>query len=166
MVKIKKLTEKYLEEASELVNAVFKDEPILPGVAFEASLNQNKFEELNKISENKISSLEYFLAVDDEEKVLGKTGLYSLEKDKEDTYWLGWYCVDPESRGKGIGSKLLDYSIKKAKERDKKFLRLYTSTSPEEKAAQPIYDSRGFKITCTEQNTKSKFETIYKELKL
>lgn len=163
---IKKLTKKYLKDASGLANGVFRNEPILPGVAFEASLDQKKFEELNRISENKISSLEYFVAVDETEKILGTIGLYSLEKDKKDTYWLGWYCVGPEFRGKGIGSKLLDFTIKKARQRGKKILRLYTSTSPEEKTAQLIYDSSGFKIVGIEKNNKSKFETIYKELKL
>jgi ribosomal protein S18 acetylase RimI-like enzyme len=166
MIKIEKLTEKYLEDASELVNSVFKDEPILPGVAFEASLDQDKFEKLNKESRNKIRSLEYFVAVDDNNSVIGTTGLYALEKDKQDAYWLGWYCVDMKFRGKGIGSKLLDYTIELAKERGKKFLRLYTSTSPEEKAAQLIYESRGFKIIHTEKDKNSEYETIYKELEL
>jgi GNAT superfamily N-acetyltransferase len=78
--------------------------------------------------------------------VLGTTRLYSLEKDEKEAYWLGWYCVDPAFRGKGIGGKLLDHAIRKAKERDKKFLRLYTSTSPEEKSAQHIYDSRALEL--------------------
>jgi GNAT superfamily N-acetyltransferase len=166
MIKIKKLTKKYLKEASELVDSVFQNEPIIPSVAFEASLNKKKFEELNRISENKILSLEYFVAVNESEKILGTTGLYSLEKDKNETYWLGWYCVDPEFRGKGIGSKLLDFTIRKAGERGKKILRLYTSTSPQEKTAQLIYDSRGFEITGIEKDNKSKLETIYRELRL
>jgi GNAT superfamily N-acetyltransferase len=166
MITIEKLTKKHLEEASALANFVFKSEPILPGVAFEASLDKKKFEELNGISENKIASLEYFVAVDKAEKVLGTTGLYSLEKDKKDVCWLGWYCVDSKFRGKHIGSKLLDYSIDLARERGKKFLHLYTSPSDDEKKAQNVYDSRGFKTTGTEKNEKNKFEIIYKELKL
>ncbi|HLM84012.1 MAG TPA: GNAT family N-acetyltransferase [Candidatus Bathyarchaeia archaeon] len=166
MIKIEKLTEKYLSAASKLADTVFKDEPKLPSVGFEASLDQKKFKQLNEAENNEIASLEYFVAVDETDKVVGTTGLYALEKDKKDTYWLGWYCVDPEFRGKGVGSKLLDYTIEMVKERGKKFLRLYTSTSPEEKAAQIIYDSRGFETTKKEKSENSKYEIIYKELAL
>ena len=166
MIKVKKLSEKYLKEASFLANSVFRDEDVLPGVPFKASLDQEKFEEFNKIAKYEYSSLEYFVAVDETEKVLGTTGLYSRREDEKDTDWLGWYCVDPKFRGKGIGSKLLDYTIRKAKERGKKFLRLYTSMSPKEKAAQRVYNSRGFRTFRTETNEHSKYETIYKVLVL
>jgi GNAT superfamily N-acetyltransferase len=160
MVKIIKLSKGYLKKASLLLNDVFRYESGLPSVAFEASLDQEKFEQLNRGVKNKISSLEYFVAVDKSGRVLGTTGLYSQKKDEKEAYWLGWYCVDPAFRGKGIGGKLLDKVIRKAKERGKIFLRLYTSTSPEEKAAQHIYDSKGFITTRKEKNI------IYKELKL
>ena len=148
-----------MKKASLLLNDVFRYDSVLPSVALEASLDQKKFEQLNRGEKNKISSLEYFVAVDEPGRVLGTTGLYSLEKDEKETYWLGWYCVDPAFRGKGIGGKLLDHVIRKAKERDKIFLRLYTSTSREEKAAQHIYDSRGFRTISMGKN-------IIKELKL
>jgi GNAT superfamily N-acetyltransferase len=166
MIKIEKLTEKYLEDASRLADTVFKDEPILPSVAFEASLDQNKLDKLNEKSTGEIYSLEYFVAVDETGKVLGTTGLYALEEDKQEAYWLGWYCVDLKFRGKHIGSKLLDFTINIARERGKKILRLYTSPSDDEKKAQDVYDSRGFKTTGMEKKENSKFETIYKELKL
>jgi GNAT superfamily N-acetyltransferase len=166
MIKIKKLTEKYLAEASMLANSIFKDEPILPGVAFEASLDKKKFDKLNEGSVDKIYSLEYFVAIDESGRVLGTTGLYAMEKDKGNTYWLGWYCVGSKYRGRGVGGKLLDYTIKEAKKRGKRILRLYTSPSDDEKTAQIIYDSRGFKTTGTERKEGSKYEIIYKELSL
>jgi len=163
-MKIEKLTEKYLADASRLANTIFKDEPILPGVAFEASLDKHKFDKLNDESIGKIYSLEYFIAVDESGEVLGTTGLYALEEDKQEAYWLGWYCVDPKYRGRGIGGKLLDFTIEEAKNRGKKILRLYTSPSDDEKTAQIIYDSRGFKTTGTEKKDGNKYEIIYKEL--
>ena len=139
---------------------------MLPSVPFKASLDREEFDKFNKREKNIYSSLEYFVAVDETEKVLGTTGLYSRRNDEKVAYWLGWYCVDPKFRGKGIGSKLLDYTIKKAKERGKKYLRLYTSTSAGEEVAQQVYDRRGFRTIRREKIKNEKYEIIFKELTL
>ena len=164
MIKIKKLTERHLKDAKALANSIFRYEKIPPGVALEASLDKQKFKIMNLGEKNKISTLEYFVAVDRKEKLLGISGLYSLDTDKENTYWLGWYCVDLKHRGKGIGGKLLDYVIRKVGSRGKKFLRLYTSPSDDEKKALKVYDSRGFKTIRKKKDKRSKYEIIYQEL--
>jgi ribosomal protein S18 acetylase RimI-like enzyme len=164
MIKIKKLTERHLKDAKALANSVFRYEKIPPGVALEASLDKQKLKIMNLGEKNKISTLEYFIAVDGKEKLLGISGLYSLDKDKENTYWLGWYCVDPKHRGKGIGGKLLDFAIRKARNRGKKFLRLYTSPSDDSKKALKVYDSRGFKTIGRKKDKRSKYEIIHQEL--
>lgn len=56
---------------------------------------------------------------------VGVTGLYEIP-EYTDTIWLSWFGVKEEYRKAGYGKQLLDYTIKMAKECDKKFLRLYT----------------------------------------
>ncbi|MEA3228851.1 MAG: GNAT family N-acetyltransferase, partial [Campylobacterota bacterium] len=61
-----------------------------------------------------------------------------------DNCWLGWFCVDEEFRGQGLGKKLLDFSMLKAKELNKKSLQLYTYQSPEFEAAINMYRKYNF----------------------
>ena len=144
MIKIKKLEQKYLNKACILLNEVFPDEEIAPK-SFHASLNKNKFNEFIKISPL-TRSLEFFIAVDSKDDVIGTAGLYSMKEDFKDSYWLGWYCVSKEKRGHGVGRLLLDYCINQAKKRKKLYLKLRTSTAPEEKKAQEIYELNEFQI--------------------
>ncbi len=88
----------------------------------------------------------YFLAVDKENRVLGTTGLYQTAKDQGEALWVGWMSVRPALRGKGIGQKLVDFSIDEAKKQNVDYLRLYTSTYRGERAAQPLYEKAGFKV--------------------
>ncbi|MBX9947570.1 MAG: GNAT family N-acetyltransferase [Candidatus Obscuribacterales bacterium] len=88
----------------------------------------------------------YFLAVDKENRVLGTTGLYETAKDRGEALWLGWMSVRPAYRGKGIGQRLLDFSIEEAKKSNVDYLRLYTSTYRGEAAAQPLYERVGLKV--------------------
>jgi predicted DsbA family dithiol-disulfide isomerase len=53
MLKIIKLSKRYLKKASLLLNDVFLDDSVLPSVALEASLDQEKFEQLNRGEKNK-----------------------------------------------------------------------------------------------------------------
>jgi len=94
----------------------------------------------------------YFLAVDKEGRVLGTTGLYETSKDQGQAMWLGWMSVRPAFRGKGIGQKLLDFSIEEAKTKDVDYLRLFTSTYRGERAAQPLYERAGLKIVGEEKH--------------
>lgn len=143
-MKIIPLTKKYLTKAIGLVSSVFPGEDIV-SKAFEASVDKDAFEEF--ISEyTQVKSLEYFIAVDENDTILGTNGLYSLQEDLDDSYWLGWYCVDPNHRGKGIGKALLNYCVDEAKRRGKKYLKLYTSTDPNEAKAQEVYEKSGFYV--------------------
>ncbi len=78
--------------------------------------------------------------------VLGVTGLYEDEDDAPAAEWLGWFCVSPQARGRGIGAALLDFSIAEARRTGKPFLRLYTSNDEAERSAQALYESRGLRI--------------------
>jgi len=158
-MKIVPLSEETLEEARRLALSVFTDKEDRKNIRgwFEASLDPEKYKELHLKAGTKAK---YWVAIDEEtNKVIGTTGLYTYDKEK-DIIWFGWYCVDPKYRGKGVGSKLLDFTIKKAKETGRRYLKLYTTDSPEEAKAHKLYDKKGFKTI------ERKEDTMIKELKL
>lgn len=141
------LTKEFLEESIDLVESIFDDEGTSLRKELEASVDEKEFVKYVKRYDRNMKSLEYFIAIDKRYSVLGIIGLYSLKKDYKDTYWIGWYCVDENERGKGIGKELLEFVINMAKFREKKYLCLYTSTDNNEAKAQKIYEQYGFFIT-------------------
>lgn len=89
---------------------------------------------------------EFWVAIDDDGTVIGTTGLYRHCKDAHEAVWLSWFCVAPESRGNGLGGRLLDFSIERARRSGADFLRLYTSDTQNEAAAQRLYEGRGLRV--------------------
>lgn len=146
-IKIISLEDKYLEESFKVVQANFEDEGKNIRRELEASIDEKKFQNYVKTYDKNMVSIEYFIAIDEGEQVLGTVGLYSIKKDFEDTYWVGWYCVKEEHRGRGIGIALLEFVIEEARRRNKKYLKLFTSTYKSEAKAQGIYEKYGFYIT-------------------
>lgn len=144
MAQIEKLGRKTLRAATQLVLSAFPDEgeDENPAAELAASLDPKKFQGFLKGFG--ISDLIYWVAMEAND-VVGIIGLYT-DNDAEEAVWLGWFCVSPRFRGKGIGSQLLELAIEEAKSRGKKFLRLYTSTSPLERAAHRLYEAYGFKL--------------------
>jgi len=82
--------------------------------------------------------------VDESDRVLGTTGLYRYKRDAEEAAWVAWFCVDPQARGRGIGQALIDHTVSRARAAGFKRVRLYTSTDPNESAAQRLYEKNGF----------------------
>ena len=109
--------------------------------------------------------LDFWGAIDRRNRaLLGTVGLYQYTRDAKEAVWLAWFCVAPEVRRRGIGSKLLDFSIKEAKRTGLQYLRLYTSDRSGEAAAQILYESRGLKVVARKRHL---FHTrIYRELNL
>jgi len=167
-VKIEPLSEATLNETIDLSRRLFPLEPpeYSPKVCFLASLAPEKyrgfFEGLG------ITQANYWVARTENGKVVGVAGLYSSKGDEAEAYWGGWGGVDENFRGQGIFSALAKFVVQKAKDDGKKFLRLYTSTHPNEADAQRFYDTHGFVITKREplQIGDKTFEKLYRELKL
>lgn len=112
-----------------------------------------------------VSEVRYFIVKDKtNNKIIGTTGLYHLTKDPKDTVWLGFYCLDSEYRGRGLGKEVLQWTIEKAKKEGNTTLCLYTTPNGDLAVAQVIYDKFGFITTKTEE--KDGETIIYKELKL
>lgn len=87
----------------------------------------------------------FWLAVE-ADRVLGTVGLYQTPKDAGTAYWLGWFCVSPEARGRRLGQRLIDFAVAETKVAGQQYLRLYTSTDPNEAAAQALYERNGFTL--------------------
>lgn len=82
--------------------------------------------------------------VDEEGNVLGTTGLYCYNRDFDEAVWVGWFCVDPRARGRRIGQALIEHTVARARDAGYQLIRLYTSTDPNEAAAQHFYEKNGF----------------------
>jgi GNAT superfamily N-acetyltransferase len=165
MIKVVPFEAKYLVQAKALVDSVFPNEKYPPSEAFEASVDKTKYGSFMERNGG-IGTFEYFVAVDENDLVLGTSGLYTESSDCEDSYWIGWYCVHKDHRGKKIGKLLLEYTINEARRRGKKFLKLYTSTSPDEAAAQKIYEKNDFYITDAPRVKQGKYEIFYRKKEL
>jgi len=92
-----------------------------------------------------------FWLASERETVLGIVGLYEHRSNRHEALWLGWFAVAPEARGKGVGGRLLRHAINEARASGRRSLRLYTSTDPNEEAAQAVYERHGFRITSVTQ---------------
>lgn len=82
--------------------------------------------------------------VDEDNLVLGTSGLYRYKKDCDKAVWVAWFCVDPKARGRGIGQTLIEHTVARARLAGVSLIRLYTSTDPNEAAAQRLYEKNGF----------------------
>ena len=60
-----------------------------------------------------------------ENEPVGVTGIYEIP-GYEDTAWLSWFGIKKQYRKLGYGKQILEYTIKVAKNYNKKYLRLYT----------------------------------------
>ncbi|MCK4588871.1 MAG: GNAT family N-acetyltransferase [Nanoarchaeota archaeon] len=107
---------------------------------------------------------------EDLSKIAGLTGL-AWSKSDRGKVWLGWFCVDPDYRGRGIGSRLLDHTINQAGRNGFREFRVWTSTLPSEREAQKLYESRGLIVYEKERIRKNKtrkqsYTHIYRRLRL
>lgn len=84
--------------------------------------------------------VKYYIAYVDK-KPVGITGLYSENNINE--AWLAWFGILPEFRNCGYGRQLLEETIKLAKNRNYKTLRLYTDKIGNAKAIK-LYEKLGF----------------------
>lgn len=150
-IKITELADEDIPQAKALVARVFPYQDFTERISFWAHRHRRNpvMRLILKIYGMEVS--QYWVAVDETGEICGTTGLYSEKDDISEALWLSWFCVAPEKRGLGIGKMLLEFSIKTAKDQNKKYLRLYTSDDPGEAAAQPLYEKYGFKITKKEK---------------
>lgn len=165
MVKIEPATNKTLPEAKKLIKRVFPYRSLSEQFNLMAITSPDNWllkKIMNLFGIKDI--LDIYLAVNEKQEVVGTTGLYNYLKDADEAVWLFWFCVAPEERGKGIGTKLLTYTIKQARRKKVDYLRLYTSDVSNEREAQIIYQKHGLKEV--ERKNRILYTEIIRELKL
>ncbi len=170
-IRIVPLTKEILRSASTVADRVFQGEFPKPSHGLAASLEAGLTGKIVRRVATLLGyrDIQYWVAVDEQENVLGLTGLYDQRKEQRKVKWVGWHCVAPEARGQGIGEKLLDHVIQEARSAGANALRLYTSTHGSEAAAQSLYEKRGLKVV--EQGPEiregqEKYRYLYRQLLL
>lgn len=146
-IHLEPLMEKEIEEAIALAYKIFPyahEDVGDPSLMFPASLNQQRYKK--ELEEKGIRTLRYWILKggNNNQKIIGFTGLYQNINDPPDVGWLGWYGVAPEERGKGLGDAILTATITKARDAGFTALRLYTSDTPNEDIALKMYRKKGF----------------------
>jgi len=131
-MRIVKLSRKNLKTFLKVAYACFKSKTDRKNIRWAYNM------QITKKHEN-LTRLEYFLFYEGKNPV-GVTGLYEWKNEKK-KYWLGWYCVIPKERKKGYGSKILNWTLSRAKKLRGKTFWIYTTS----KRAQKFYAKRGFK---------------------
>lgn len=152
--------------------------PVLnPAKDFRASLDPIKNAARVSMDPKVEMNARYWVAMDNQGKVVGTTGLYETMPDQGKAYWLGWMSVPRAYQGQGIGKKLVDFSVEQAQKEGREYLRLYTSTSRGESAAQILYERKGFHIMGREPHSlpriiqriggeKNPLEILFREKKI
>ena len=170
-MKIAPLTKENLKAAIEMAHGVFPldakgKNPPEKGFRKSLSLDDDEKSWYGITKGRELSRLTYWVLLDDDtDIVVGVTGLYTFS-DAPDEAWLGWFCIDPEARGKGFGRKLLEWTMSKAKEEGYSIFRLYTSTDPNESLAQKLYESLGLYVTEEEDDSDSQYKIMYRQATL
>lgn len=92
-----------------------------------------------------IEALRFWVGLDSlSARIIATTGLYCHIGESHSQCWLGWFCVHPDYRRRGIGTALLNFTIEQARLDGRKAIRLYTSTHPLEQSAQTFYQNHKF----------------------
>ncbi len=153
------LTRENISQALELASAVFPHNKEAVKSAYKDSLNSAS----ERMKQRRM--LEYFAVTDRHTgKIVAITGLYNQTQQPPEEAWLGWFCVDINERGRGIGRKTLEWTIDRARTKGYRLFRLYTSTDPNEAEAQHLYESMGLKIYKRERSEEfPEEETLYRE---
>lgn len=162
-MKIVPLSRKTLENAKVLANKCFpvQMENESSDGLLEASLGMRDVKSVDP----KGVFIKYWVVATGK-KVVGLVGLYGEKKKIKNEYWLAHFCVHPKFRLRGIGTALIDFATKKARADGKKRLVLYTTNSRLERAAQFLYDKKGFRITTKKKVKKFPYTLIYRRLVL
>ncbi|MCV9926486.1 GNAT family N-acetyltransferase [Flavobacterium sp. LS1R49] len=133
---IRKIIKEDNQAVARLIRAVF-DELNIPkvGTAYEDPYLDLMFEEYNK-------SKSVYYVVENDGKIVGCAGVAPLENEAPIICELQKMYFLPETRGLGIGSKMMEECLQSAK--DFGFEKCYIETMPFMHAAQKLYKKSGF----------------------
>jgi ribosomal protein S18 acetylase RimI-like enzyme len=80
--------------------------------------------------------------------IVGFGGLYRHD-DQPHRLWLNWFGIDPDTRGLGLGSNLLEHLSEIASSHSAKTLVGYTGDTVENAGTQRFYERAGFRRATT-----------------
>lgn len=152
------LSEIYREQAIALCNKVFPDDVASenpPELGFRASLDMPSYKDF--LEKYQCTKIQYYVLLH-EEQVIGTSGIYQKEDDPS-VAWLGWFCIDPNARGKGYGEKLLEYTLEQARQQDFSSLALYTDPEESQEASR-LYHKFGFSVDKMDRNPGNQKEQV------
>ena len=137
---IRKIKKEDNQAVAALIRAVF-DELNIPkvGTAYEDPYLDLMFEEYSKPKS-------VYFVVEKEGKIVGCAGVAPLENEAETICELQKMYFLPETRGLGIGSKMMATCLQSAK--DFGFENCYLETMPFMLDAQKLYKKVGFEYIC------------------
>ena len=78
-------------------------------------------------------------------RLIGITGLHHYNWGPPENVWLSWFAVEPTLHGRGLGTAMLEATIRLAAARGFQKLFVETYSSPEFSRARRFYLARGFK---------------------
>ncbi|GMW03106.1 MAG: hypothetical protein AMXMBFR84_42420 [Candidatus Hydrogenedentota bacterium] len=78
--------------------------------------------------------------------VAGIGGLHHYAWGPPKNVWLAWFAVDPRKQGQGLGTRLLNRLLDRARHDGFKKLYVETYSSPEFQKARDFYCARGFRL--------------------
>ena len=124
------------KKAIEIQNTVFPNEDGTINIL--ASLDREIFIKKTGIDYGD-DNVKYYIVYDNNEEV-GITGLYNYDSISA---WLAWFGVLPDKRRKSYGKRILEKTMKLAKQKGFKTMRLYTDAI-ENADAIKLYKKLGF----------------------
>ncbi len=129
-----------------LVNRAFNTEDLGKEVStyLRELLRTNANARVADTNSNQSVISEYWVLIDPDSKhIIGLTGLYRLRWAWSRSYWLGWFALDPDLHGKGIGTKLLEITMATAKGYGAAHLKVETMFGG---ASEEFYKKNGFEL--------------------
>ncbi len=165
-IRIVPLSPATLKPALALIIATFSLTPDeVPVLELEESVEPGRH--TAALAQKGISDPSYWVALY-HGHLAGVTGIYFTPGDRQEAVWGGWTAYDPAlrssvSRGKML---LLQKMVIEAQATGRRLLRLYTSTLPEEAAANRLYDHVGLKVYRTEPLPDGTGMVLYRQAEL
>lgn len=164
-VKLRPLSVEVLSNATAVAQRIFIEPKDSAAIAREYEMSVHPGEYSDEIEKSGFKSLKYWFVnqAKKPKKIVGITGLETRIEDPDDIAWLGWFGVVPEVRGKGFGRAILKKTISKARSIGFDRLRLWTTTSSSEVAAQDMYEDFNFHLIGQEDIPNSEQQVLFRE---
>lgn len=163
-VSIEPLSRDTLKDAIALANAVFPESSALPenpAVQYAATIEPDIYRPaMERIG---VRTQQHWVVKKRGRGVIGLTGLQNMLADPAEIAWLGWVCIDPETRGRKLGRKTLEWTIDRARHDGCAILRLDTTDLPSQRRAQGLYDALGFVETKRYKRSRDTYTVIIRE---